>query len=88
MAKNFVQDDDVIQWTNGTGANVVSGQMIKVGPGLLGVALVDIASTASGSVALRGVFSAIAKVSAAVFVKGEKLDIAADRAKLNADGKK
>lgn len=73
MAKNFVQDDDVIQWTNGTGANVVSGQMIKVGPGLLGVALVDIASTASGSVALRGVFSAIAKVSAAVFVKGEKL---------------
>lgn len=73
MANNFVQDDDVIQWTNGTGANVASGQMVKVGPSLLGVALVAIANGASGSVGLRGVFSGVAKVSAAVFAQGEKL---------------
>lgn len=83
MAKNFVQDGDVIQWTNGTGAAVVSGQLVKVGPSLLGVALVDIASTASGSVAITGVFSGITKVSAAVFVQGEKLlwDVSADSGK-------
>ncbi|MBZ0088222.1 MAG: DUF2190 family protein [Thermomonas sp.] len=83
MAKNFVQDGDVIQWTNGTGANVASGQLVKVGPSLLGVALVDIASTASGSVAITGVFSGITKVSAAVFVQGEKLlwDVSADSGK-------
>lgn len=73
MATNFVQDGDVIQWVNSTGANVASGQAVKVGPSLLGVALVDIASTASGSVAIDGVFSGVAKVSGAVFVKGEKL---------------
>lgn len=73
MTTNFVQDGDVIQWVNSTGANVASGQAVKVGPSLLGVALVDIASTASGSVAIDGVFSGVAKVSGAVFVKGEKL---------------
>jgi predicted RecA/RadA family phage recombinase len=40
----------------------------------IGVALEDIAaSTGVGSVAVEGVFNNIPKVSAAVFVKGEKL---------------
>lgn len=73
MAKNFVVDGDRIEWTNGTGAPVASGQLVKVGPSLLGVALVAIAAGASGQVAIEGVFSGIAKVSGAVFVKGEKL---------------
>lgn len=73
MATNFVQDGDVIQWTNGTSADVASGQMVRVGTGTLGVALVDIADGATGSVAIEGVFSGIPKVSAAVFVQGEKL---------------
>lgn len=71
MANNFVQDADVIQWT--AGADVTSGQLVKVGPGLLGVALVDIASGETGSVALTGVFSGVNKVSGAVFAVGEKL---------------
>ena len=81
MATNFVQDSDVIQWT--ATANVVSGQMVKVGPSLLGVALVDIASGSTGSVALAGVFSGITKVSGAVFSQGEKLlwDVSADTGK-------
>jgi predicted RecA/RadA family phage recombinase len=73
MAKNFVQDGDVIQWTNGTGVAVASGQVVKVGPGTLGVALVALANGATGSVAIEGVFSGVPKVSAAVFAQGEKL---------------
>lgn len=73
MAKNFVSDGGVIQWTNGTAAAVASGQLIKVGPGTLGVALVAIAIGATGSVAIEGVFSDVPKVSAAVFAQGEKL---------------
>ena len=66
-------DGDRIEWTNGTGAAVASGQLVKVGPGLLGVALVAIAIGASGQVAIEGVFKDVAKVSGAVFAKGEKL---------------
>jgi len=71
MAKNFQQPGDVITWTNGTGSAVVSGQVVRVG-NILGVALVDIASTASGSVALSGVFT-VPKVSGAVIAQGESL---------------
>jgi predicted RecA/RadA family phage recombinase len=72
MATNYLQEGNVIQWTNGTGADVSSGQMVKLSH-CLGVALQDIASTATGSVQLEGVFSGIPKVSAAVFAVGEKL---------------
>lgn len=72
MASNYQQDGEVIQWTNGTGAAVAAGQMVKIG-NMLGVALVAIAIGATGSVAVEGVFSGIPKVSAAVFVQGEKL---------------
>ncbi len=71
MANNFQQPGDVITWTNGTGAAVVSGQVVRIG-NILGVALVDIASTASGSVALSGVFT-VPKVSGAVIAQGESL---------------
>lgn len=72
MATNYQQDGEVIQWTNGTGAAVVSGQLVKLSH-MLGVALVNIANGASGSVAVEGVFSGVPKVSAAVFAQGEKL---------------
>lgn len=71
MATNYVSDGNVIQWTNGTGSAVSSGDVVATGH-TLGVALVDIANGASGSVAVEGVFTA-PKVSAAVFVQGEKL---------------
>ena len=72
MATNHVQEGNVLQWTNGTGASVASGQMVKV-TNMLGVALETIANGATGSVAVEGVFSGIPKVSAAVFTVGEKL---------------
>lgn len=74
MAKNLVQDGGVKLWTNGTGSAVSSGQLVKAG-NMLGVALVDIASGAAGSVDFTPgrVFSGVNKVSAAVFALGEKL---------------
>lgn len=72
MAKNFVTDGTVIQWTNGTGSAVASGQVVKVG-NLIGVALVAILAGSTGSVGIEGVFSDMPKVSGAVFAQGEKL---------------
>lgn len=82
MAKNYESDGNTIQWTNGTGAAVASGQLVKVGPSMLGVALVALANGATGSVAVEGVFSGMPKVSAAVFAQGEKLiwDVSANGA--------
>lgn len=65
MANSFKQDGDVIAWTNGTGSAVASGDVVQVGYKQLGVALVDIASTATGSVAVDGVFS-LAKTTGAI----------------------
>jgi len=57
--------------TNNSGGAVVSGQVVKM-QNVLGIALVDIATSAVGAVAMSGVFT-VPKVSAAVFVVGEKL---------------
>lgn len=78
MASNFVQPGDVIDWTNGTGGTKTAGSVIAIGQ-MLGVALVDIANGATGSVAIRGVFT-VPKVSAAVIAAGESLvyDISAN----------
>lgn len=57
MADSYKQPGDVITWTNSTGSAVASGDVVQVGHQQLGVALVDIASTAAGAVALEGVFS-------------------------------
>lgn len=72
MATNYRQEGDVMQWTNSTGSAVASGDVVKI-TNMLGIALVDIANGASGSVALKGVFSDVPKVTAAVFTVGEKL---------------
>lgn len=71
MAKNFVQPGKVIDWTNATGSAVVSGQVVAIGQ-ILGVAQVDIANGASGSVGINGVFT-VPKVSGAVIAQGESL---------------
>lgn len=72
MAKNYVQEGNVIDWTNG-GTAVSSGDVVVVGSNgdaVLGVALVDIANGASGAVAIEGVFD-LPKVDAAVIAVGE-----------------
>lgn len=71
MADNYVQPGEVIDWTNGTGSAVAAGDVVKVGK-ILGVALVDIAASATGSVQITGVFE-VPKVSGAVIAQGENL---------------
>jgi len=56
MATNFVQEGGTISWTNGTGDAVVSGQVVAIG-NILGVAAVDIANGAVGTVYVEGVFT-------------------------------
>jgi predicted RecA/RadA family phage recombinase len=72
MSRNYESDGNVIQWTNNTGGAVPAGRLIKLG-NMLGVVLVTLAIGETGSVAVEGVFSGVPKVSAAVFVQGEKL---------------
>ena len=69
---NYQQRGEAIAWVNGTGVAVVAGDVVAVGH-MIGVAIEDIAIAATGSVAVEGVFSNIPKVTAAVFVQGEKL---------------
>ena len=69
MTTTFKQDGDVIQHT--AAADIAAGQVVAINA-LLGVALADIKSGATGSVKLTGVFAA-PKVSAAVIAKGEPL---------------
>jgi predicted RecA/RadA family phage recombinase len=71
MASNFVQDGDVLLWTNGTGSAVTANSVVKIGQ-ILGVALVDIANGSSGAVMIEGVFT-VPKVSGAVIAQGESL---------------
>lgn len=71
MATNLVQPGKVIIWTNGTGSAVSAGDVVVVG-NILGVCLVDIASTAAGAVSIDGVYD-VPKVSAAVIAQGESL---------------
>lgn len=71
MASTYISGGEVIDWTNGTGSAVSSGDVVKVGA-TLGVALVDIANGATGAVAVNGVFTC-PKVSGAVIAAGERL---------------
>lgn len=71
MATNYQQPGEVMDWTNATGSDVSSGDVVVIGA-VLGVALVDIANGATGSVAISGVYTA-PKVSGAVIAQGESL---------------
>lgn len=71
MSTNQVQAGGVIQYSN-AGSAIASGAVVVMGH-TIGIALQDIAATSGvGSVAVEGVFT-VPKVSAAVFVQGEKL---------------
>lgn len=71
MASNHVQPGKVLDYTNTTGATILSGKVVAVGQ-ILGVALKDIPNNTTGSVAVDGVFS-VPKVSGAVIAAGESL---------------
>lgn len=55
MATNFIQNGKTILWTNATGSDVASGEVVKINS-LVGVAMVDIPDGLSGTVATGGVF--------------------------------
>jgi len=70
MAKGYVNEGINMTYTNG-GAAIKSGDVVVIG-GQLAVALVDIATGATGACALGGVFD-LPKVDAAVIAQGEAL---------------
>lgn len=71
MTSKAYQTGDVIDYVNGTGSDIAVNAVLKMG-NILGVALVAIANGATGSVAVRGVFT-VPKVTAAVIAQGESL---------------
>jgi predicted RecA/RadA family phage recombinase len=81
MAKNFVQDGDVLNYT--AGSNLSSGAVVLMGS-ILGVVLADIASGAVGSVKVTGVFS-LAKDTSTEVDAGDQLYWDAANAKLVKD---
>lgn len=50
--KNKIADGQTLAWTNGTGSDVASGDVVVVGD-LVGIASSDIADTATGSVVVQ-----------------------------------
>ena len=72
MARNRVQNGMVIQFLNDViSADIASGDIVVVG-NMIGVALVDIADDAIGSVAITEVYNLLGVTSAA-FVVGDRV---------------
>lgn len=69
--KNAIADGNTLPYTNTSGSTIPSGRVILSGH-TLGVAIADIPNNAVGTLRIRGRIAA-PKVSAAVFVTGEKL---------------
>lgn len=69
--KNYVNEGNTIPYTNSGGTTIPSGRVVATGH-LLGVAVKDIPPGETETLWIRGRFT-VPKVSAAVFVQGEKL---------------
>lgn len=69
MAKNHVQPGAIMPWTNGTGSDVSSGDVVLVGT-RVGIALGDIADGAEGQVAITEVWE-VPKAAPLVIDQGD-----------------
>lgn len=69
MAKNFVQEGDVL--TLPAPYDVVSGAGLKIGAAIFGVALNSALSGADVSFKRRGVFKGVAKATGAAWSRGD-----------------
>ncbi len=69
---NGIHEGKLFPWTNTTGTDVVSGQIVPIG-NILAVATVDIPATQSGTVQVGYAVKA-PKVSAAVIAQGESVN--------------
>lgn len=67
--KTYIQEGKSLLWTNDTGDAVSSGDVVVIGSSL-GVAAVDIADEASGTVTMVGVFTA-PKTSGSAITQGD-----------------
>ena len=65
MSVNKIQAGDVITYTAGSSETIAAGDPVVIGT-RVGVALVDIAASASGSVAMSGVYEVDKEASLAV----------------------
>lgn len=54
--KNYVKKGEVLDWSNGTGAKVLSGAVVVLASGLTGVAVTDIEDGEIGAVNLTGCY--------------------------------
>lgn len=81
MSKKYLQPGKTMDWYNGTGADCVSGQFVKVGE-RMGVCAVDIASTKTGSVDLEEVHEC-PKTTGEAWTQGDKLFWVAGTSKLS-----
>lgn len=70
MANSYVSEGAVIDYAN-AGAAISSGDVVNMN-GVLGVALGDIATSATGSVMIKGIFR-LPKATTAVIAQGETL---------------
>jgi predicted RecA/RadA family phage recombinase len=71
MATNYYQDGEVLDYTNTTGAAIKSGDPIAIG-NIMGIAVLDIAISATGAVQTEGVWK-VPKVTGAAWVQGAKV---------------
>lgn len=72
MAENMHQAGKVLDWTNGTGSDVASGDVVAIGD-TIGIALTNIANGADGAVAVEGVYE-VAKTTGTAWALGDALD--------------
>lgn len=63
MSRTYVSPGEVITYTNSTGSDIVSGELVAVG-NVIGVALGDIANGATGEVAIEGIHNVLKKSGA------------------------
>ena len=70
MATTYIQDGNVIQFT--ASSTIAADDVVVIGNKQLGIALVDIATSSTGSVATEGVFQLAKNTSDAVVI-GQKL---------------
>ncbi|MHC8493428.1 capsid cement protein [Thalassospira sp. SM2505] len=67
--KNFVQHGATMHWTNGTGSDVSSGDVVVVGNQVF-IAITDIADGSSGDLSSEGVYT-VPKTAGAAITQGD-----------------
>ena len=71
MAKGYVQEGKRMDWVNGTGSDLASGDVVEL-PAMIGIALGDIADGAGGTLAVAEVWD-LPKEAALAIDAGDQL---------------